>query len=234
MPDIVDLLVEDAEDLVLGSLLGPGWGIYLNGVAVIQPATVPSSAGGGLVDAAFAAIASVQQIAGLLGGSTFGTGNNPIAPSVASTIQFEFDQDWSLPTYPQEQGAFQAYNKVTLPFDVKVRLACGGSVSDRQAFLQAVLAMANSTALFDVVTPEMTFTSCNVSHVSVLPRTAKNGTTLIQVDLYFQEIPVSSSTTFQNTAVPNIAGENPVGNVQPQTPNQYVQTEFSAGNWTVQ
>jgi hypothetical protein len=233
MPGIA-LLVEDAEDLVLGSLLAPAWGIYLNGVPVIQPATVPSSGIAGLIEDAFAAVTAVQQIAGLLGGSTFGTGNNSLPPSVASTIQFEFDQDWSLPTYNQEQGAFQAYNKVTLPFDVKVRLACGGSVSDRQSFLQAVLAMANSVALFDIMTPEMTFSSVNVSHVSVLPRESKRGVSLIQVDLFFQQIPVASSTTFQNTATPNIAGENPGGNVQAQTPSQYVQSEFSAGNFPVQ
>ena len=35
----IELLTADAADLVLGSLIAPRWGIYLNGQPVIQPAT---------------------------------------------------------------------------------------------------------------------------------------------------------------------------------------------------
>lgn len=226
----VELLLSDAEDLVLGQLLAPPWGVYLDGVPVIQPASVPTMIDG-VSGAAVSALISIASVAGLIGQSSTGPAN--VAPATASTIQFEFAQDWSLPTYPQEQGAFQTYNKVTLPFDVKIRLACTGSAADRQAFIQNCLAIANSTALFSVVTPEITFVDVNCSHMAILPRDARSGVSLIKVDLYFEQIPVQSSTTFQNTQQPGDAGTVATGNQQPQTPAQYVQNGFAAGGFTL-
>lgn len=228
---LVDLLVQDAEDLVLGQLLAPPWGVYLDGVPVIQPASASGMVSG--VSTAVSALVSIASVAGLLS-SVPSLAQANLAPATASTIEFEFAQDWSLPTYPQEQGAFQAYNKVTLPFDVKIRLACNGSAAERQAFFQNCLAIANSTSLFDVVTPELTFVSQNVSHMAILPRDAKRGVSLVQVELYFQQIPVVASTTFQNTAQPGDAGTFASGNQQGQTPAQYVQNGFAAGNFSLQ
>ena len=212
----IELLLADAEDLILGALLAPQWGVYLNGTPVIQPASISGSL---LPFGISAALADLSAIAGLIGG-------NGIQPTVASTVEFEFAQDWPISNYPQEQGAFQSYNKVTLPFDVKLRLAGGGSVGDPQAFLQTCLAIANSFSLFDVVTPELTFTSCAVTHIS-WRREAEHGATLIVVDLWFQQINVTSTTTFQNTQQPGNASATSPGNVQPQTPNQSVDSAFS-------
>jgi hypothetical protein len=230
----VALLFEDAEDLVIGAMLAPPWGVYLNGVPVIQPASVASAAAAGTPAAVVSALISLASVAGLIGQPSVGQGN--LAPATASTIEFEFAQDWSLPTYPQEEGAFQAYNKVTLPFDVKIRLAGSG-----QAFLQNCLAIASSDQLFDIVTPELTFTGVNCSHIAVLPREARRGVSLLQVEFYFMQIPVVSSTTFQNTQQPGEAAPYPTGNQQPQTPSQYIQSQFAAGGvgsnntgWTVQ
>jgi len=216
MAATVELLIADAEDLILGALLAPQWGVYLNGVPVIQPASVAASL---LPFGVSAALADVSAIAGLIGGGG-------IQPAVASTVEFEFAQDWPISNYPQEQGAFQSYNKVTLPFDVKLRLAGGGSLGSAQAFLTTCLAVANSFSLFDIVTPELTFTSCSVAHVSY-QRKADRGATLIVVDLWFQQINVASSTTFQNTQQPGNASATSLSNVQPQTPNQQVDQAFS-------
>lgn len=212
----VELLLADAEELILGALLGPQWGVYLNGTPVIQPAT---AAAAGIPFSIAAALTDLAAIAGLIGGG--------IQPAVASTVEFEFAQDWPISNYPQEQGAFQSYNKVTLPFDVKLRLVGGGSIGDAQTFLQTCLAIANSFALFDVVTPELTFTSCSVTHIS-WHRAADRGATLIQVDLWFQQINVTSTTTFQNTQQPGNASPTSLSNVQPMTPNQQVDQAFSS------
>lgn len=207
----VELLLADAEDLVLGALLQPSWGVYLNGSAVIQPAT--------LLGQTFSAnLQPIQQIAGLIG-----VGN--IVPVMASTVRFEYSQDFPISNAPQEQGAFQSYDKVTLPFDVKLRLQAGGSTSNRQAFLQTCLAIANSFALFDVVTPEMVFTSVNCTHID-WPRSADQGATLIKVDLWFAQIPVTASASFTNTQSPQDASQQALGNVQPTTPNQRVTQTF--------
>ena len=209
----IGLLIADADNLALGALLQPSWGIYLNGTPVIQPASV-------LGAAAAAALAPIQAIAGAFGSSN-------IVPVLASTVEFEYAQDFPISNYPQEEGAFQSYDKVTLPFDVKLKLACGGSASKLQAFLSTCRAIAASYALFDIVTPEMVFTSVNCTHID-WPRRAVRGNGLISVDLWFQQIPVIASANFSNTQQPGVAGVQSSGNVQALTPNQQVQQSFSA------
>jgi hypothetical protein len=209
----IALLLSDVSDLVLGALLQPSWGVYLNGSPVIQPASI-------LGQIVQAQLAPIQAIAGLLGAPN-------IVPVSASTVDFQYAQDWPISNYPQEAGAFQSYDKVTLPFDVKLRLAAGGSQSNRQAFLQTCLAIANSLALFDVVTPEMVFTSVNCTHID-WDRNATRGATLISVDLGFQQIAVQAAASFSNTQQPGNAGQQSIGNVQPQTPSTQVQSSFSA------
>jgi hypothetical protein len=211
--DPIQLLTSDAENLVLGALLEPTWGVYLNGQPVIQPASILGSI-------ATASLAPIQALAGLLGFPN-------ILPVMASTVDFEYAQDWPISTFPQEQGAFQAYDKVTLPYDVRLRVASGTSDSNRQAFLSTILAIGNSFALFDVVTPEMVFTSVNCTHV-YFKRTATQGAKLIQVDLWFKNIPVTAGASFTNTQTPQDSGPQALGTVQTQTPNQQVQQSFQS------
>lgn len=209
----IPLLLADAQNLVLGALLQPTWGVYLNGQPVIQPATVLGSV-------ASAALAPIQAIASLLGFPN-------IVPVMASTVEFDFAQDWPISNYPQEQGAFQSYNKVTLPYDVRLRLASGTSDANRQAFLSTIQAIGNSFALFDIVTPELTFTSVNCTHLD-WKRTAREGAKLIQADLWFKQIPVTATAAFTNTAQPQDAGPQALGNAQPQSPNQQVQQSIQS------
>ena len=205
----IALLTADATSFVLGSLLQPAWGVYLNGSPVIQPASV-------FGQAIQAQLSPVTAIAALVGFPN-------IIPVSASTVEFQFSQDWPISNYPQEQGAFQSYDKVTLPFDVKLRLASNAG----QAFLQTCLGIANSLALFSVVTPELTFASVNCTHIS-WDRSAARGATLIQVDLWFQQISVQAAAAYSNTQQPGVAGQQSSGNVQPQTPNSRVQSGFAA------
>lgn len=217
----VSLLVADATNLVLAALIGPQWGVYYKGRPVIMPATVFTQAVGG----ALAGIASVASLIGLPN----------ILPVTASMVEFGFKVDAPVSNYPQEQGAFQSYNQVTLPFDVRIKLACQGPASARQAFLQTCFAIigkqppstngilpasisapgnSSSLPLFEVVTPELTYTSCRCVHID-FGRTAERGATLIVADLWFQEISVTASASFQNTKSPVNAGPLANGNVQP-------------------
>lgn len=199
-PDPPDLLIADLVGVV-GLVVPPLWGIYANGTPVITPASPLSQQ----------LIQTLGPIADLA--SIIGVPN--LIPSVASTIDFEYRQDWPISDYPQENGAFQSYDKVQLPYDVRVKLASGGSDSARQAFLSSCLSVANSLALFDVVTPEMPFTSCSVSHIE-WRRQAQSGVTLIMVDMWFKQIRITSTATFGNTASPTVAGQQNIGTVQGQ------------------
>lgn len=169
----ITLLTSDVIDLALSVLRGPEWGIYKDGLPVVQPVTPFSQQ----LDPVLGPIRAVASI----------LGQPNLIPVTASTATFEFRQDWSIANYPQERGAFQSYDKVTLPYDLKVRLVCSGPTAKRQAFISTILAMAESIALFSVVTPEVVFTDCNVAHVS-WPRHADRGVSMIVAEVWFQKI----------------------------------------------
>jgi hypothetical protein len=217
----IELLVADAADLFLGALLGPSWGIYQNGQAVIQPANQFS----GLVTSALSTLSDIASIIGVPG----------LVPVVASTVSFDFAQDWPISNYPQEQGAFQSYNKVTLPYDIKLRMTCQGDEATRQAFLNTCIAIANAPAptVFDIQTPEIVFTSCSATHIS-WRRESDHGATLIVVELWFQKIAVTSSTTFENTQQPGDASPQSLGNGQAKAPGQDINQQLTAGTLAVQ
>ena len=132
----------------------------------------------------------------------------------------DYRQGWSLSDYPVERGGFETYDKVQLPYDVRLRFAAGGDESNRQALLASVEAVAGSLLLFDVVTPERTYTSCNVQHYDYR-RTAQNGVGLIVVEVWLLEVRVLYNDQLDNTgtngqpvdvngnAVPQVSGQGP-------------------------
>lgn len=134
-----------------------------------------------------------------------------------SVVSVEFKRDWRLADYPQEQGAFQSYNKVTTPFDARVRLTKGGSDSVLSAFLDDVDAAAKSLDLFDVVTSSKTYNSANIHHYDY-KRSANSGSGLLTVDVWLTEVRVTVTDKFSTTAAPSGADPKAVGTVQAQAP----------------
>jgi hypothetical protein len=147
-----------------------------------------------------------------------------------SVVDFDYKQDWSISDYQVEDGGFQSYDKVQHPFDVRVRVASGGSAVDRQALLDSVDAAANTLNLYDVVTPEATYSSCNITHYDY-KRTAVNGVGMIIVDIWFEEVRVTSTATYTSTASPTNAGPVGVGAVSAASPPAQVQGSVSAAGW---
>src|SRR5689334_14305778 len=74
--------------------------------------------------------------------------------SFDSFIGIDYRQGWTIADFPLEQGAFESYDKVALPFDVRVKFAAGGTLQNREQCLQSVQAIAKTLELYDVVTPE--------------------------------------------------------------------------------
>lgn len=182
-------------------------------------------------------VADAASVLGLLGTQQWGLyadGELVIEPD--SIFSVEVRQDYRVVDYPMEQGAFESYNKVTTPFDTKVRMTKGGSLSDRQDFLDAVIEVSKSLDLYDVVTPEHSYIGMNVVHYDYR-REARHGVSLITVDLWLMEVrdtvvPVYTATV--NDAAPTApvtspakpSGADPVntGTVQPQTPTSAVKS----------
>lgn len=134
-----------------------------------------------------------------------------------SVIDLTFEAEHELSSYPLEGGAFESYNKVKRPFNAKLRFSQGGSVADRQAFLETLETLENSLTLYDVVMPERLFSSANVMHYD-FRRTNNNGATLIVADVWLEQIRVTAVATFSQTKSPSGATPKSSGTVQTQTP----------------
>ena len=133
-----------------------------------------------------------------------------------NTVSFDFRQDWPMSDYPTEEGGFQNYNKVEQPAQIRIRMSRGGDDADRQAFINSIKAVAATTELFDVLTPEEVFIGYCFDHVDY-HREATKGVGLLTADLWLKEVRESAAgTSFQNTQVPGAAGRQSLGVVQPQ------------------
>jgi len=139
-----------------------------------------------------------------------------LADNVAS---FEYKQAWTISDYPVEQGGFESYDKVNSPFDVRLRFSRGGSEQDREEFLASIEDIAGTTDLYDVVTPERTYSSVNINNYAY-SRTALNGVGLMVVEIWGQEIRVTATADFTNSNTKSADGADTAndGTVQPASP----------------
>ncbi|TAM15972.1 MAG: hypothetical protein EPN65_16795 [Pandoraea sp.] len=146
----------------------------------------------------------------------FDASGNPVA--IADTVTtLEYRADSRVPTYTQEDGSFESYNKVEFPYEARVQLVCGRNASYRAAFLEAIKAAKESTNLYSVVTPDVTYANANIVAYDVRRETHR-GATLLKVNLILEEIRVTAVATFSNTQ--NSASADPMsqGVIQLQPP----------------
>lgn len=154
-------------------------------------------------------------------------------------VSVELKQDWRISDAPQEAGAFQSYNKVRAPYEARVTMTKGGagilsaigigSSADVAGFLRTLEALAASTGVYLVATPDRTYPRATISHYDYR-RTAEAGVSLVTVDLWLQEVREVAGTGFANTAAPSGADPQHSGPVQsqPATPAQ----ASAASVWT--
>lgn len=200
-------------DTVLGVLnaLKPQWGIFDQSGSPLIATSLASSLGLGSLASSLNSASSL--FTAFTGASLTNSGPNLI--DLFSIVDFEYKQDWSVSDYPVEKGGFQSYDKVQLPFDLRMRVAAGGPESNRQALLDRVDEIAGTTDLYNVFTPEEVFSNCNITHFDY-KRTATNGVGLIVIDIWLVEVRVTSTAQFSNTQQPSGASPYSVGNVQPK------------------
>ncbi len=131
-----------------------------------------------------------------------------------NVVAFGFKKSARISKYPQEQGAFASYNKVAIPAEPRLQYSTGGTIADRQAFLASVDPLVSDLNLYDVVTPEMTYSGYNVIDYD-FPRTADRAG-LITIDIRLEQVVIAGASQFSNTASPSDAGQTNNGLVQPQ------------------
>lgn len=137
-----------------------------------------------------------------------------------SVVSLDFKQEYTISDYPLEQGAFESYDRVLLPFEARIRFAAGGSIVDRVNLITSLQAISTGVQLFDVVTPEAIYQSVSVHHFDY-KRTA-DAAGLLQIDVWLTQVRITTSTQFTSTQSPS--GASPVGGgsaqTNPATPQQ--------------
>lgn len=157
---------------------------------------------------------------------------NTSAPVIVpdTVPRFEYRGEARVSDYPVEQGAFASYNKVQVPFDVRMTMVCSGlnfaqkgaqalrnavglsigqNLMQRPDFLDTLDYMRLTTDLFVIVTPDKTYPNVSLEHFDYRRETT-NGATMLIVEAWFREIRVSGAAKYTNdTAAPS--GADPVG-----------------------
>lgn len=170
---------------------------------------LPALASNVIIQAVQIVTVDVLSILGAQNGTQWGLFQNGVAVVTADNVlSFDFRTDRRISDYPVEEGAFESYNKVTVPYDVRLQFSSGGSVANRQALIQSIDAIMDSLDKFDAVTPEKVYTSINPVHQAVR-RTARNGAGLVIIDLYCRQIRVTTTQQFANSQQQTVSNANP-------------------------
>ena len=144
------------------------------------------------------------------------TKDDALALEADSVTSVGYDSEFRIADFPVEEGGFESYDKVALPFQARVVLTKGGTIEDRRAFLAALEEIRADVELYSVVTPERAYLNVNIARVSI-DRSREQGAGLISVEIVLQEIRQTVTTTYtSSTAEPSGADVRNDGAVQPQ------------------
>lgn len=112
---------------------------------------------------------------------------------------------------------FGSYNKVIVPFDIRLIMTRGGSVEDRQDFLRAVHDAWGSTTLYNVVTPECVYLDVNVVGVRRMAASDR-GMGLMTLEIQLRKVNQTAKLLFTTAKEPTGAETLQNGSVQTQSP----------------
>ena len=154
--------------------------------------------------------------------------NTPVV-TPDSVMDFGWRQEYKVSNYPIQQGQFASYNKVRVPFESSVVMTKGGTLHDRNQFLQQIDHVAASLGLYTIVTPEKSYLNVNVTRAE-LSRRGSGNAYYFDVEMFFIQIieitPQYSSTVAPstvNSSVPSAAPAVNTGQSNAQTPSTAVQ-----------
>lgn len=130
-----------------------------------------------------------------------------------SIMSVGYSAESRIADYPIEEGGFEDYDKVAMPFENRVVMTKGGKAEDRRAFLAAVEEIRTDTELYTVSTPERAYLNVNISRVSI-DRSREQGAGLISVEIALVEIRANAVATFSKAKDPASADTQSNGAVQ--------------------
>ena len=148
-------------------------------------------------------------------GIYIGRGNTPV--SFDSFLSIDFKNEMDVANYPIEQGGFNSYNKVKVPYECVVKATAGSGYADagrdvewRSSFLTLVDLILVSTIMCTIVTPEATYTNANLESYNY-KRELRNGASILLVEMHFVEIMPAATTVVTNT--PTTVAPDPTATV---------------------
>lgn len=142
-------------------------------------------------------------------------GVRALKPDSVTAVNYSFE--YHIADFPIEEGGFESYDKVAMPFDAMVVMTKGGKLADRRAFLSALEDIKADRELYNVVTPERTYLSVNIVGARI-DRSREQGAGLISVEVRLREIRENVTTAFSSTTDPSSADVKNDGAVQTTTP----------------
>lgn len=176
-----------------------------------------------------------------------------------SVISVEVRADSTVATAPQEQGAFQSYDKVQVPYMVRIVFGISGGAylpigsvfgidlptfglgslgtgigdpaSKRNQFLTDIERDRTIPLLLTAITPDQSFFPVTVIHYDYR-RTAVNGATLLQVDVWLQQVRITGGFQFTNDTLQDSSAADPGNNgtVAPKGPVGTIPTSGPVGS----
>jgi hypothetical protein len=152
----------------------------------------------------------MASVSGVLGATS--SGRPVLTPD--SVLSLEWHGEERISDYPVQNGQFVSYNKVKVPFDLRMVMTCQGLnvVQDalkpvtqlldqalsnvglafgqpmtRDAFLRQLDSMLDSIDLYDVITPDKVYSNVNLVGYNHAKKSDEGGT-LIIAELMFREV----------------------------------------------
>lgn len=130
--------------------------------------------------------------------------------------EFSYRYETALSDYPQEQGAFQPYNKIARPQAITTTLVKTGSDLARMTWLLAIQQQEaqNPTQLYTLISPQGIFSDYVISGMTFATRKDR-GSNMLYLDVTFTQIPqiLSTNGSFENTLAPKSSPVQQLGRV---------------------
>lgn len=182
-----------------------------NSIGIPNIPKLPRNVGGALIK--FGGAALINAVFGNYWG-IFGQNGIPLLLS-DNVTSVKHQNTSKVSNAPIERGSFASYNKVGDPFTVTVQMSKGsGGVFMRGAFLALLDALANSTDLFLVITPEAVYPNMAITGYDYA-REASDGARLLKVNIHLAEVR-QVTVKYTKTKSEGAQAQQDGGKVQPK------------------
>ena len=182
-----------------------------NSIGIPNIPKLPRNVGGALIK--FGGAALINAVFGNYWG-IFGQNGIPLLLS-DNVTSVKHQNTSKVSNAPVERGSFASYNKVGDPFTVTVQMTKGsGGVFMRGAFLALLDALANSTDLFLVITPEAVYPNMAITGYDYT-REASDGARLLKVNIHLAEVR-QVTVKYTKTKSEGAQAQQDGGKVQPK------------------